>query len=525
MPITPRCNKRLFFDRPVWNNSTGTVQLHPLHYYEPTSRAELEACVSEGIKYELHVRAVGSGHSFSDAPLTEDILVGTRGIQRVLGTYAHTKMQGLFREVEAGIKVCDLNKKLDDEGLSIRAMGGYDRQTIAGAILTGTHGSSLTFGAMSGMVRSLVLVTNDLKEKGKVRSYRIEREQGFTDPGTYPKDEPELIQDDEVFNSVVVSFGAMGLVYSLVLDVERTYYLEEKRMESDWPKTKALLRNGLLKSGDSVFVQINPYLTKHSAHETTLIMTHRRVPESEVSGIGQDLKWIRQSFMSSIRSPLLLMAGHFQFTYWWLVWRINGNWERIGGILRSAIRAQRDRSYTHKAHRVMFQGAARFKLNAYDSEFALPLNDPEMDYLDVLDELIKELRKLHREHHSHLTAPIGLRFVKGSEVYLTPEHGGDVCYVDCPVLKHAYGHNNIVGRLQHFWQRKKARPHWGKRNEIFTSADIEERYPRLKEWRAQNLRFNWNGIFSNAFTKRLVEPGRTGDAPGVEAPPKQGSPT
>ncbi len=506
MLITPRKNLRFFFDRPVWRNSTRTVTLHPLAYYEPRDLKEMEACVAKAIKEKLHVRAVGAGHSFSDAPFTEDILVGTGNLNKV-ATYPYGRTDPKLVEVGAGITVRALNKELDKRKLSIRAMGGFDRQTIAGAILTGTHGSSLTFGAISTMVKSVVLVTNDLELRGGVRSYRIEPTDGITNAASYPAGEPTLIQEDAVFHSVVVSFGAMGLVHSMVLEVEPRYYLDESREVTTWPEVKKRLRNGLLSSGDNIFVQINPYTATLGGAEDALIMTHHRMNVAELTAWArskQELRWLWGALTSSLRSPTLLIAGHFRITYWWLVWRINRKNADIGRILRSAIRGQRDRSYKNRAHRVMYQGAAYFKINAYDSECALPLSDARPDFIDVLDDLLVHLRALNSTYRSHLSAPIGLRFVRRSPHHLTPEHGRDVCYVDCPVLKHAYGHNNIVGRLQHFFRDRGAIPHWGKRNELFTSTDTERLYPHLAEWRAQHARFNANGIFSNGFTKRVV---------------------
>ncbi len=503
---TPRKNLRYFFGRPVWRNSTRTVRVHPLHYYEPANLLEMEQCVRMAIDKKLHVRAVGSGHSFSDAPISEDILVGTTKLKAV-STYACGPTNPNLVEVQGGITVRELNKELDKRRLSIRAMGGFDRQTIAGAILTGTHGSSLTFGAISTMVKSVVLVTNDLDASGQVRSYRIEPTKGITDKASYPAHQPQLIQDDAVFHSVVVSFGAMGLVYSMVLEVEARYYLDEKREVTTWPAVKEALRNGLLQRGDNIFVQINPYPVEKGAPEDALIMTHHRMNIDELkawSRTAQDLRWILQSLWTSLRNPTLLIAGHFKITYWWLVYRINRKPKNIGGILGAAIRGQRDRSYKQKAHRVMYQGAAYFKVRAYDSECALPLNDAPHDYIAVLDALLVHLRMLKTEYNSHLSAPIGLRFLKGSSHYLTPEHERDVCYVDCPVLKHAYGHNNIVGRLQHFFKERGGIPHWGKRNEHFDSTDTARLYKRLPDWRAQHARFNANGIFSNAFTERVI---------------------
>ncbi|MBP6389729.1 MAG: FAD-binding protein [Flavobacteriales bacterium] len=490
------------FGRPVWRNSTNTVKLHPLALEKPSTVEEMKACVTRAIRDKLRIRATGPGHSFSDAPYAEDLLVDTSALTTITPKYLGDEH---LVEVEAGVTVRRLNKKLDALGKSIRAMGGYDKQSIAGAIQTGTHGSSLKFGAMSAMVRSVVLVTRDMEHPDRGRAYRIEPANGPTPHSPSPASGPTLIKDDDLFHSVVVSFGAMGLVYSLVLEVEPFFCLKEVRRVSNWTDVKQQLRNGLLEAHGSVLVQINPYLP---GEDTALIITHDRVPDDQVPSAlrrrGADLGYFLSALWGAMRNPSLLVAGHFRITYWIMVLMINMRPKRIGRTFRSAIRSQQDDGYTHRAHKVMYQGAAHFKLRAYDTECAIPLRPG--DYLATLDALIAHLRDLNGRYASHLSAPIGLRFVKGSPLFLTPEHGHDVCYVDLPVLKHAYGHSNIVGRLQEFF-RDPAHlgiPHWGKRNERFTAQDIEIRYPRLNDWKMVRDRFDKERTFANRFTERVV---------------------
>ena len=43
--------------------------------------------------------------------------------------------------VEAGMRLRELNRLLDDKGVALSQMGGYDAQTVAGVISTSTHGS------------------------------------------------------------------------------------------------------------------------------------------------------------------------------------------------------------------------------------------------------------------------------------------------------------------------------------------------------------------------------------------------
>ena len=74
------------------------------------------------------------------------------------------------------MRLRELNRLLDDNGLALSQMGGYDAQTVAGVMSTSTHGSGIEFGPIADSVRSLDLVASG----GRV--IRIERADGPTDP-------------------------------------------------------------------------------------------------------------------------------------------------------------------------------------------------------------------------------------------------------------------------------------------------------------------------------------------------------
>ncbi len=71
-------------------------------------------------------------------------------------------------DVQAGICVRQLTEELDNRGLALANMGGYDGQTLSGTLSAGTHGSGVGFGPLASFVRAVVLVC----ESGAV--YRIE---------------------------------------------------------------------------------------------------------------------------------------------------------------------------------------------------------------------------------------------------------------------------------------------------------------------------------------------------------------
>src|SRR5690606_16142403 len=108
-----KVNRKKFFGRPVWRNSVGNITTHPLKYYQPEFLQDILEIVNEAIESQMPVRAVGSGHSYSQAPHTEGLLIDTSLLNRNLGKYRFTARQGHFVEFEGGIKVHDMNKELD----------------------------------------------------------------------------------------------------------------------------------------------------------------------------------------------------------------------------------------------------------------------------------------------------------------------------------------------------------------------------------------------------------------------------
>ncbi|CAK7220097.1 hypothetical protein SCUCBS95973_004041 [Sporothrix curviconia] len=185
-------------DSPSWVNCVGEQENSPLVIVKPESLQQLVAILADALHLKQRVRAVGSGHSFSDiTSSTNAVLVdmsllkriamvdngedGIAGITKPLpgqiSTASHLTMEDRpsssqtvevtanrsrkLARVQAGMKIHELNDELDNRGLALLNMGAYDGQTIAGVMSTGTHGSGITFGPMASLVRAIVLVADD----------------------------------------------------------------------------------------------------------------------------------------------------------------------------------------------------------------------------------------------------------------------------------------------------------------------------------------------------------------------------
>ncbi len=144
-----------FTSRRVWRNHTGNQHIDPLRIDRPAELSDLVAIVREAEDRGVTVRAVGSGHSWSDVALTPGFLVETHGLHRELPVdclRSDVDASDLVR-TEAGVRLKELNARLEAQQLALFNMGGWDAQTVAGVMSTSTHGSGIRYGPICDQAR------------------------------------------------------------------------------------------------------------------------------------------------------------------------------------------------------------------------------------------------------------------------------------------------------------------------------------------------------------------------------------
>ena len=104
--------------------------------------------------------------------------------------------------VEAGIPLWRLNDELAKRGLALSNLGDIDRQTIAGATSTGTHGTGLRYGSIAAAIVGLELVT---------ASGDVVRCSATEEP--------------EIFACARVGLGVLGVVTQVTLQCEPLFKL------------------------------------------------------------------------------------------------------------------------------------------------------------------------------------------------------------------------------------------------------------------------------------------------------------
>lgn len=162
-----------------------TFHSYPELYIQPQSSSEIRKVVTLARRCRRRIAIAGCAHSPSDLTLTSSWLVNLDNYSKILDVDLETKIVVM----QSGIRLHDLSRRLKEYGLAMPNLGSIDHQSIAGAIGTATHGSSIQHGILSQSVLGLSIMLAD----GRVLSCSAE-------------------ENTELFRAALVSLGALGII-------------------------------------------------------------------------------------------------------------------------------------------------------------------------------------------------------------------------------------------------------------------------------------------------------------------------
>ena len=126
--------------RTRWRNWAGNERADA-ELVRPASAAEVADVLTAAAAAGRRVRPIGSGHSFTAIGRPDDLQLACGRLDRI----GEVGDDGLVT-VGAGTTLHRLNAELLRSGWSLTNLGDIDRQTVAGALATGTHGTGAAFG-------------------------------------------------------------------------------------------------------------------------------------------------------------------------------------------------------------------------------------------------------------------------------------------------------------------------------------------------------------------------------------------
>ena len=146
----------------TWKNWAETIIYRRLEKnYHPDSLKELQDDIEDAGSRKLKVRAVGSGHSWRQLDLneTKGAIIRMDKLDKISEVEQASSDPSVHKVwIEGGVTIHDLSEHLSKKGYALPNMGDTDRQTIAGAISTETHGSGANLESLSELVTGVKLV-------------------------------------------------------------------------------------------------------------------------------------------------------------------------------------------------------------------------------------------------------------------------------------------------------------------------------------------------------------------------------
>ncbi|MFE0646385.1 D-arabinono-1,4-lactone oxidase [Streptomyces sp. NPDC058877] len=430
----------------VWRNWAGNEEARPRRVLRPASTEEVAAAVKDAVRSGLRVKAVGAGHSFSavavapDAQLRPDRLDGVSSIDPRTGLVT----------VEAGMPLWKLNPLLAAQGLAMENLGDIDRQTVSGAISTGTHGSGAGFGGIATQVRALELVLAD----GSVTTCSAD-------------EHPEL------FAAARVGLGALGVITRVTLQCVPLFALHAH--DAAMPVEDVL-------AGIDGFAADNDHFEffwfPHSG--TALTRRFRRLPATvPLKPIGAFARRLDETVSGLGFEGLNRIGTRFPGL--------------VPPITRFAARAMSSREWTDLSHRVF---ASVRDVRFHEGEFAVPR--------EHAGEALRELKRWIDAHQEKVSFPLEVRFAAADDIWLSTAQGRDTCYIAFHQY-HRMPYRRYFRACQDILGSYGGRPHWGKMHD-FDAADLRPRYPHFDDFVALRDALDPTGVFTNPYLDRVLGP-------------------
>ncbi len=428
-----------------WANWAGDQRCRPARVVAPRSPEELAEAVGTAAAAGEKLKVTGSGHSFTEAAMTEATMVRLDALRGVLDV---DRASGLVK-VGAGTVLRDLNEELAGLGLGLENLGDIDAQTVAGAISTGTHGTGAGFGNISARVEAVEMVLAD----GSLRA--------LTATG-----------DVELLRAARIGIGALGAISAVTIRCFPSFTL--RREDSAHQLAEVLDRfDEYAERNDHFELFTFPY------SDRALVLERNRTaeapkPKSRAVALLNDVvleNWALEAMAATGKAMPRTIPALAKFAG--LVATGTNNQDRS------------DRIFVN-------QRSVRFT----EMEYAVPRADGPTAVRRVVEWV--------RSNEYPVFFPIEVRVAAGDDASLSAAHERDTAYI----AVHQYRGMEwrpYFEAVESIMNDYEGRPHWGKRH-FQTAATLAPHYPKWSEFQSARDTLDPKRAFANAYTDRVLGP-------------------
>jgi FAD-linked oxidoreductase len=340
----------------------------------------------------------------------------------------------------AGARLGDLGAQLDAIGQGMINLPDIDRQTIAGAMATGTHGTGVTLPALSSMIVGLRLVTPN----GNVLNIDT--------------------SDMEMLHAARVNVGALGIVTEVTIQNRESYKLKKREWAAP---TEDILENFADLTDNHRHFEIFPLV--YSDYSLALSMDETNEPIGKTETEPSD--------DASIAESLGLTANPTP-----------AERRKLSNITASRIQPSESVDISYK----LLSNLRNSRFN--EMEYSVPV--------EAGAECLREILKTIYDKKIDVVFPLEYRYVKADKDWLSMAYG-DHPHATISIHRTASEdfapYFDIIEPI--FW-KYAGRPHWGKIHSL-KHKDLVNLYPRYEDFMELRKSLDPSGRLLNAHLRTL----------------------
>lgn len=428
-----------------WQNWGRSESVRPRRVEFPRTTDAVQRAVVAAAAQGVPVKAVGAGHSFTGIAVAPGVLLDLTDLSGLVSVDVE-RSRATFR---AGTRLHQIPALLAPFGLAMENLGDIDRQSISGAISTGTHGTGARFGGIATQIVGATLVTasGDLLVVSETEN-------------------PELIP------AVALSLGALGILVEITVQCVPAFVLHAVEQPEGLSTVLDDLDARVAAADHFEF-----YWFPHT--DRAMTKTNTRLPESAprhpLPPVG---KWVDDTLVGNgLHQVACSVARAVPAT--------------IPPINRLSVKLWGDREFTDLSSKVFATSrSVRFR----EMEYAVPAENVRSAF--------DAMRAVVDERGWRISFPVEVRFAAADDRWMSTAHGRESGYI----AVHRYWREDPTEYFEAVEQvmlDHGGRPHWGKMHTLDAAA-LRERYPRFDDFTALRDRLDPERLFGNPYLERVL---------------------
>jgi len=425
----------------TFKNWSESVVCHPAERLYPSSEEEISKIIINAKARNQKIRVVGSGHSFTPLVETDSILIS---LDRLKGLISADKTK-LEAEVFAGTKLRDLGPLLHQKGMAVENMGDIDKQSVAGAFSTSTHGTGINFGILSTQVLAITLIN------GEGEIIRLEKE----------------MHGDE-FKAAQVSLGMLGIITRMKLRLLPSYKLNYVAKKSTFDEALANIEKYNAENRNFEFFWF--------PHTESCQVKFANTTDKKISNETFH-KWnglVMENYALKVVSEIS---------------RVFSAPKSMAKLSAAGLSGS---DYTNWSYKVFTTDRL---VKFQEMEFNIPR--------EFFKAALREMKEMIEAKQIKVHFIIECRFVKQDDILISPAYGRESAYIAVHMYK-GMEYKMYFDEAQKIFMKYGGRPHWGKMH-FCTKEYLQNQYPKWNVFSEIRKKYDSQNMFLNEYLEKLFK--------------------